>query len=308
MHLKRLSAAALSLSLAASLTAFAAELPQPESVVDVPIPARYTARLTVNGKALEPITFENVDPVTYEVTQVTMSMEDIPGAPTGYIPMRILCAADPKGYADWIPAEDSAVFSFRGNSFVVHFGDMSVEASPGEVVEGVKAYLSQGVTFLPASFLATLEGVTVDDHPEMSSEHYDISFYVDPVLTLCDAVAEGAGMAAGMELTSDIFEMYGMDLANFESISGYMPLMNTQADTVVIGKYAETADKAAAKADLEKLKAAQMQAFEHYLPDVYEVAKAGQIAESEDGAWVMLIISEDNDAAIQLFRQGVAGL
>ena len=51
-----------------------------------------------------------------------------------------------------------------------------------------------------------------------------------------------------------------------------------------------------------------MQAFEHYLPDVYEVAKAGQIAESEDGAWVMLIISEDNDAAIQLFRQGVAGL
>lgn len=307
MHLKRLSAAALSLSLAASLTAFAAELPQPESVVDVPIPARYTAQVTVNGKALEPVTFENVDPVTYEVTQVTMSMEDIPGAPTGYIPMRILCAADPKGYADWIPAEDSAVFSFRGNSFVVRFGDMRVEMD-GETLEGVKAYLSQGVTFLPASFLSTLEGVTVDVRPEMSSEHYDISFYVDPVLALCDAVAEGADMAAGMELTDDIFEMYGMDLANFESISGYMPLMNTQADTVVIGKYADKADKAAAKADLEKLKAAQMQAFEHYLPDVYEVAKAGQIAESEDGAWVMLIISEDNDAAIQLFRQGVAGL
>jgi len=303
MDLKRLSAAALSLSLAATLPAFAA---QPEEV-EVPIPARYAAQVAVNGKPLEPVTFENMDPETFETTQLTMGMEDIPGAPAGYVPMRILCAADPKGFADWIPSEDSAVFSFRGSSFAVYFNNMRVEMG-GETVEGVTAYLSQGVTFLPVSFLATLEGVTVDDHPEMDSERYDISFYVDPVLALCDAVAEGADMAAGMELTDDIFEMYGIDLANFEKVSGYMPMMNTQADTVVIGKYADKADKAAAKADLEKLKAAQMQAFEHYLPGVYEVAKAGQIVESEDGKWVMLIISEDNDKAIELFQKGVAEL
>ena len=77
-----------------------------------------------------------------------------------------------------------------------------------------------------------------------------------------------------------------------------------RADSVVIGKLAEGADKAAAKAELEAHRAAIQQSFEQYLPDPLAMAKAGRVVESGD--YLMLIISPDVDKAVELFEAAVS--
>ena len=61
----------------------------------------------------------------------------------------------------------------------------------------------------------------------------------------------------------------------------------------------------AAKEALEAQRAATQQSFEQYLPGPLEVAKNGQVVTSGD--YIMLILSSDNDTAIDLFQAGVQG-
>ena len=84
--------------------------------------------------------------------------------------------------------------------------------------------------------------------------------------------------------------------------------MMINADTLILGRYAEGADKTAAKEQLEACRAATEQSFEHYLPHPYELAQNGRVVESADGNYLMLVISEDNDKAIELFEAAAAQL
>lgn len=312
MNVKRLSAAALALALGAALSPASLALPEgaalygrPAEEVSVSIPDKFAAFVTVNGKPLEPVTFYNYDEETFQETEVTMSVDDLPGCPAGYVPMRLLCAADPNGYAEWVTAENSAVFSFHKNSFIVYFDDLSVELD-GEKVEGVKAYLDHdGVTFLPVDFLATLPDVEVDDHPEIDTEHYDFTLVVAPIVALANQLREEAGSNASFELTvDDLVNIYNVPAGAIEELAAYAPMM-TSPDTVIVAKV--SADKQAAVAEaFEAYIKQQVETFTWYLADQLPKAENGKVV--TEGEYMMLFIGEDSAKAEELFKAGVAGL
>ena len=103
--------------------------------------------------------------------------------------------------------------------------------------------------------------------------------------------------AAGME------EFYGVPAGCFTEAVGFFPMM-ISADTVVIGRVAE-GQMEAAQAALEEVRANTERGFENYLPEPLERAKNGRVVTSGD--YIMLIISADNDTAIELFQAGVEG-
>jgi len=330
MNLRSLSCTAMALALAASTSACAVQSPEntkspqatstestismnsaapigslPEEV-DVPISDHYSAIVTLNGEPIEEVIFTNDNEETGLEDTTTMKIVDLPGAPADYLPMRLVCGADPNGYTYWSKEENAAVFVLHGSSFIVYFDDLSVEID-GEKVDGVTAYLADGVTYLPTDFLSALEGVAVDTHPELSVLRYDITLKTDPLTSLVEAIQDRTGMSMGQPLREQDFALLEMDIANFESLSGCLPMM-VNADTIFIGKYAPDADKDAARADFEEQKAKTIQNFENYLPDPLEMAKQGQIVESKDGNYLMLIISPDNEKAIAMFEAGVSAI
>ena len=118
--------------------------------------------------------------------------------------------------------------------------------------------------------------------------------------SIIDQVGMGATMkqdAAGME------EFYGVPASCFTQAVGFFPMM-ISADTIIIGQVAE-GQMEAAQAALEEVRATTQRGFENYLPEPLERAKNGRVVTSGD--YIMLIISGDNDAAIDLFRAGVEG-
>jgi len=284
MNGKRFSAAALALTLAAAVSACSAPEQAPvTSASPPPDTFYYTAAVTVNGTPLD--------------------LSALPAAP-GHIPMRPLCEALGE-YVEWIPDENSAVFSLNDTGIIVSFDTMAVQAD-FEEQEGVKALVREGVTYLPAQFLAGLDGVEIQigSAPE---ERYDISVAGNPLLALVEDIRTQTGMAMGQQLTEEYYALLDIDTTHFESVAGYIPMM-VNADTIIIGKYAPGADRDAAKAEFEARKAATIQSFENYLPDPLEMAKNGRIVESAGGAYLMLIISPDNERAVELFEAGTAGL
>lgn len=296
MNVKRLSAAVLALALGAAL---------PPASLAAAIPNRFTAAVTVNGKPLEPVTFYNYDEATSQETEVTMSVDDLPGCPAGYVPMRMLCAADPNGYADWVVSENSAVFSFHKNSFIVNFEDLSVEVD-GQKAEGVTAYLDHGgVTFLPVEFLDTLPNVEVNATLDVGAERYDFTLVVAPIVALADQIREEAGSNASFELTvEDLENIYNVPAGAIEELAAYAPLM-TSPDTVILAKV-PAGQQAAVKEIFEAYIKQQVETFSWYLTDQLPKAENGKVA--AEGEYMMLFIGEDSAKAEELFRAGVKEL
>ncbi len=250
-------------------------------VVDVPLSSHYSATLYLDG--------EEVD------------TSAIPGAPTGYVPMRLLTELN-GGTASWYPEDGESLFFFDETSIVVNFAEETVEIA-FELQEGVKPYLDPaGYTFLPVSVLDTLETVSVNENLELDVNRYDITTSAsDPDMKVVKSIMEAVELGARMKSSPAEMEEYmGIHQENFTSIIGYFPMM-INADTIVIGEVAE-GKMDAAKEDLEARKQTTIQGFEGYLPDPLEMAKNGQIVVAPDGTHIMLIISGDNDKAIELFN------
>ncbi len=296
--MKKLLSLTLALALGATLAvpALAADLPEgwtpadgarvdlaaPETV-DAPVGDRYAASVTVDG--------QDVD------------VFGVPGAPAGYVPMRRVCEVN-GDYVDWFREENQGFFFFDNHRILVNFSDLSVLLE-NEPVDGVKAYLDpRGYTFLPVSFLAALDTVTVDDHPELSVERYDLKTSAsDPVVMLSNEIAETCEMPM-LSRTSleELVAYFRFTAENYQSIVANVPLMNTMSATVIIATPAEGKEDAA-KADLQQYLDQMISTFETYMGATSGVmAKNGQIVESPDGAHLMLIISDHNDKAIELFN------
>ncbi len=315
MNFKRISTAALSLAMALSMAApaFAAGedasalliSPNPDAVAET-----YGGVVSVNGEEIPSVTYTYPIEGSWEEREEIFSIGDLPGAPAGYVPMRLLCQATEGGAAYWFPEENQSMFYINETQIYTNFADNSVyvlNADREQVLqEGVTCYLRGGVTFLPADFLNTLDGITVEVSEVDGQARFDVTLEVPGTplrklsVSIQKALEIGDGMAPDEYLTA-IEE----DISGFEELVGQVPMINIRSDAVVIGKYAEGADKEAAKAALKKIQDIQIQNFEHYLPGPLEVAKNGRIVESEDGKYVMLIMSEDNDTAIALFQEGI---
>lgn len=268
--MKRIGALALATVLAGSLTGTALA----EEPTLVSAPNAYATAITVNGTALD-----------------TAALPAAEG-----IPMRLVAEAD-HGSAAWFQEENSGSFYFSEQSIQVSFTDGSVKVND-ELVEGVTAQVVDGITFLPVSVLEGLEGITVE---EAEGSLTITTPNNDPLVQLVYTVADAAGVAYGMKADQEALSMYGIDGSNFETVTGFFPMI-TSPDTVIIGKVAD-GKLDAAKEALEAQRALTQQNFEQYLPEPLERAKNGQIVTSGD--YIMLIISGDNDTAIRMFKDGV---
>ena len=241
----------------------------------------YAGSITVNGTALD--------------------TASLPAAPAGavYLPLRAVAEAD-YGFADWYADENRSYFALDGNRIYVDCATGAIEVN-GETVSGMTAAFAQGTTYVPVGLMNQLEGYTA------AVKGSDITITTpngEPLTRLArsiiDQVGRGATMkqdAAGME------EFYGVPASCFTQAVGFFPMM-ISADTIIIGQVAE-GQMEAAQAALEEVRATTQRGFENYLPEPLERAKNGRVVTSGD--YIMLIISGDNDAAIDLFRAGVEG-
>ena len=241
----------------------------------------YAGRVTLNGAALD--------------------TAGLPAAPTGavYLPLRTVAEAD-YGFASWYADENRSYFSLDANDVYVDCGTGAIEVN-GETISGMTAAFVQGVTYVPVGLMNRLEGYSA---AVTDSDITITSPNGEPLTRLARSIIAGIDMGATMKQdAAGMEEFYGVPAGCFTEAVGFFPMM-ISADTVVIGRVAE-GQMEAAQAALEEVRANTERGFENYLPEPLERAKNGRVATSGD--YIMLIISADNDTAIELFQAGVEG-
>ena len=271
--MKRIGALALATVLAGSLTGTALA----EEPILISAPVAYPTAITVNGTALD-----------------TAALPAAEG-----IPMRLVAEAD-HGSAAWFQEENSGSFYFSEQSIQVSFADGSVKVND-ELVEGVTAQVVNGITFLPVSVLEGLEGITVE---EAEGSLTITTPNNDPLVQLVYTVADAAGVAYGMKADQEALSMYGIDGSNFETVTGFFPMI-TSPDTVIIGKVADGKLDAVTE-QLEAYRQQQYDTFSWYLSQ--NLPKVENAKTVTSGDYLLFVIGEDPDAAVEAFEAGVAAL
>lgn len=318
MNLKRLSALVLALAMTASTAAFAAGedpnsaeggMPLLISANPNALSDRYNGVVSINGVEIGSVTYTYPVEGSWEEIEKVVSIKELSGAPAGYVPLRLVCQATEGGYASWFKEENRSMFVLNEKVIFTDFNDGAIYVRDDDrndiLQEGYTCSLRDGATYVPAAFLATLDGISVDSYTFGDEEVFDFTIEVPgtPLKKLYREIQSAVGMARGMDVI-EYLTVLEIDVSAFAEVAGEAPSM-TRADTVVIAKWAEDADKDLGKAALKTIQDNTIQSFTDYLPDPLEVAENGQIVESEDGQYVMLIMSEDNEQAIQLFQAGI---
>lgn len=301
MNLKRISAAALALVMTASLScaASAADLPDGWTPADgargpgaeevnVPMGGSYRSWLYLNDEQLD--------------------ASAIPAVSGNLLPMRLLAEAD-GGMAEWYPDDNEGYFSFADASIVVSFADNSVMVD-FEPVEGVTATVVDGVTFLPAELLNTLEGVEVDLNLELDVDRIDVTTpNGTPIMKMANAIMEAGGMGRGMKCTpAEMEESYGEALGFQADYMAegviFLPMM-ISPDTLAIGK-ANQGKTDAIKESFELFRQNQEDTFTWYLSQNLPKVQNAKFVTSGD--WFMFLIAENADEAVAAFETAVAGM
>lgn len=280
MKMKRLSSAALALTMVAGLGVNA--LANESEIMLISETPNAAPTLTLNGKVLDTAA--------------------IPAAEAGLVPMRLIAEAD-YGYAEWYAEDGLGMFSLDTNSIMVNFADNSVELN-FEVVEGVTATVIDGVTFLPATLVDGLEGYSAT-----TAEDGSVTITTpngDPFVQLARKVMDYSGMAVGMKAGSEELEMMGISTDCFTELVAYLPMM-TNPDTLIMGYLDQDIDREAAMAtlteELEAYRQQQEDTFSWYLSHNLPKVENAQIVE-RDG-WVLFLIAEDAEAAAEAFTTAV---
>ena len=135
--------------------------------------------------------------------------------------------------------------------------------------------------------------------PEAAPEvNVPVQTIYDEIMTIPDAFPMLGFM--GEEILTD---MFGIDFSLLEEYSLNDPMMNVHAHILYIAKVKDAADVEAVKAAFETRLTAMQASFEMYLPDQYDLAMAGQIV--DNGKYVMLVVSQDNEAVIAKFNDAL---
>lgn len=308
MNFKRFTSVGLALAMAATIapTALADDI----AIDGVNLPASAGDHIAVPISDTSSIKAVNVDLPELYATQLYLNGEPVeiptepvvPGAPANMVPMRVLCEAD-DGYASWFEEDNQGYFYLADRRFIVNFSDMSVELE-GELLEGVTAYLSRGVTFLPAEVLNMVEGVSV----ELSEDRVDVSTpNGTPIVKLAKALLETADMGMTSKTTLEDMEMiYGEQIGfSADMVTEavfYLPMI-TSPDTLMIGKIAEGQEEALAEA-LEGYRQNQEATFEWYLSDNLPKVQNAQFV--TEGDWFMFLIAENTEDTIEQFKTAIA--
>lgn len=120
------------------------------------------------------------------------------------------------------------------------------------------------------------------------------------VSEMAEAIKENIEVSLMEDTLENFISMFeGLDADMIEESTFNIPMM-IQSNEVDIVKVKDSKDVETVKAALEKRLKNVQDSFEHYLPDPYELAKNGKVVVK--GNYVMLIIDEDVDKAIEIFE------
>ena len=348
MNLKRISALVLALAMTASVTAFAAESETPDVVVDesvvrevnhdqgdisllaapagggfgpgfgglaipINVPRNYAASITVNGEALEEYSFEKYIDGSWQTKTVTIRLADLPAVEAGYVPMRAVASADPNCYVDWFEESNKGRIVMIPYTIMVSFDDMSVTVDD-ELVEGMKAILLDGTTFLPVSIFDYLEGYDVVDTSADGVESYVITTPYgnrSEAEVLAEKLKETANMGMGWAQTAEELEELWSESHGFsadyvtEDFIAYLPAM-ISPDTLIVGKIAEGQEEAL-KAVLDSYYEAMAETWitAYAGSQYYKVENTTYVTE---GDWFLFLMGENPDEVVAQFRAEVQAM
>lgn len=308
MNFKRLSAAALAAALATSVTpAFAAEN-HTALISAKPVSDTFTTEISVNGTVLESYEYEQELPDTWETETISVTLSELIAVPAGYVPLRAIVQAD-QGSASWFKEEKQSFFYLNDSRIITDFNDMSIEVND-EKLEGVTALLLDGVTYIPVSVLAGIEGIEVVDNSTDEKESYAISTpNGSPLMMLANSLLETAQTAMTSKTTiADLEGIYGDEMGfKAEYVTegvAFLPMI-TSPDTLIIGKMADGAEKSL-KNFCEEYRKSQETTFSWYLSDNLPKVENAQFV--TEGDWFMFLIAENTEDAIEEFKAGVKEL
>lgn len=274
--MKKLGSLTLSLALTAALSVpvLASDL----LIVPISAPVKYGSAITVNG--------------------VELDTAALPAVEAGYIPMRLVAESD-HGSASWYQEENSSFFYMSDFNVTVHYEDNRITAEE-ETLPG-SAVVKEGVTFLPISVLNGVEGYTVTE----AEDKIDIVTPNNaPLIKLSYQIIDEMDMASTFKQSAqELKEYFQMDTGMYDEISAFSSMM-IRSDALFIGKVTNLSDVAKAEKEFEARRAAIQSSFEQYLPGPLELAKNGKVV--SNGTYVMMVISENNDRAIEIFNAYVA--
>ena len=299
MNFKRLSTAALALALTASLVpaSLAAERPEgwtpadgargPVLISSNPNAESYNKVITINGEALESYDYDREVPGWGSET-VSVQLSEIPNAPAGYIPLRAVLQAD-GGSAYWNAEDYTSSFYYEKEQIVTDFNDMTISVND-EKVKG-EALLIEGVTYVPATVLDLLTGVTVTDNSTDEGESYAITTPNGaPLMKLAASILETANMGRGMKSSpAELVEYYG-ETHGFTS------------EQITEGVGQEESLKAA----FESYRKQQEDTFSWYLSQNLPKVENAQFV--TEGEWFLFLIGENAEEAVKVFQEGVKTL
>ena len=274
MNFKRISAGALALTMTAALgaNALAADKPEGWTPADgARGPMLISARVNYQHQLF--LNDEELDTAA------------IPAVEGQQLPMRLLAEAD-GGSAEWYEEDNQGMFFLGDQAIVVNFADGSVEVG-FEKVENVTATVIEGVTFLPADFVNSLEGIEVNLNEEMDVDRIDVATpNGTPIMKLANAIRETADMGMSMKQTAAELEEVWSETHGFKAeyvTEGVFFLgMMTTPDTLALGKVAEGKEEDL-KAALESYRKSQEETFSWYLSQNLPKVENAQDRRGGDG-------------------------
>ena len=239
----------------------------------------YTTAITLNGE--------------------TLDTAALPAASDSMLPMRLLAESD-HGSAYWDQEGNQSWFTFGENQITVNFADNSILVND-ELVK-TKAEVTAGVTYVPASVVALLDGFTVTwaDPTAETFGAVDITTpNNDPMVKLAYSIMDSSEMFGNRTYEDILTDAYKIPADQFEQVVAFFPMI-TSPDTVIVGKLAEGADEQAVTDALEAYRQSQEDTFSWYLSqNLPKVQDARTVVES---GYLLFFIGQNADQAEALFH------
>ena len=113
-----------------------------------------------------------------------------------------------------------------------------------------------------------------------------------------------AGSHSMSAIPSDLYAgVYQIDPSAYESVLVYGETMNVKANEIIVIKAKDSANLSEAKAALNNRLSVLKEQWKNYLPDQYELVKAGTV--TTKGLYATLVIAQGGQSAVSAFNSAI---
>lgn len=150
------------------------------------------------------------------------------------------------------------------------------------------------------AFSACKQTPSQKDDQEIPEKIYSTTIPLDEI---ANEIKEAGSFGMLMSMSPEqLEEYYQMDPALFSEIVAYEPMI-IQSNMIYLAKVADMDRMEEVKALFEERRQMMIRSFEQYLPDPLEMAQNGVVVTKGD--YILLIISADNEACIDVFENAI---